>query len=66
METNVLKMESFWQKHKKYAAEVYEIGTNVTGKQHGYGKYRQGKAELIDGTVFTIFNGKGKRRWLIF
>ena len=40
-------MESFWQKHKKYAAEVYEIGTNVTGKQHGYGKYRQGKAELI-------------------
>ena len=47
METNVLKMESFWQKHKKYAAEVYEIGTNVTGKQHGYGKYRQGKAELI-------------------
>ena len=54
METNVLKMESFWQKHKKYAAEVYEIGTNVTGKQHGYGKYRfynfqwKGEKKMVD------------------
>lgn len=47
MEASLAMVENLWLKQEKYATQLYEIGTRVTGMQHGFEKYRQGKAELI-------------------